>query len=367
MAHEEARLFGHGYRDDYLEWLKTTPYGLEAFLGAGITVNSFSARPFPYPEQYHVTNWTAHEAIRMLERYVEEGAAQPFFLYVSFTKPHPGWDPPADFYARYAQDHDIPDTYIGQAAGYRPDGWVDGVPRRRGPVPEARWYARTPKEVRRSRAGYYGLIDHLDTQIARVAYHIWRYLNLDNIIYAFVSDHGEMLGDHHRYAKSVGYQGSINIPLILGLPKQMGIREGVRYDDVACLEDVMPTLLDACGIPIPAGVDGASLMPLMRGDVPRLRRDWVHVEHTGYTQCLTDGREKFLWTLDANTFEYYDLVADPGECTNLFRERYGRAMELHDRLAQRLAEQGRGARWLRDGRLSFDAVRESGAWTDWAP
>ncbi len=367
VSHEEARLFGHGHTHDYLEWLDTTPLGREAFLAAGTTVNSFSGRPFPYPEEYHVTTWTAREAIRMIEDHVARDGDDPFFLHLSFSKPHPPWDPPQAFYDRYAGDPDIPQPYVGDAAGYVSPDFRSPIPRHRGPIPEARVIERSRKEIARSRAAYYGCIDHVDSQISRFAYHLHRFLGIDDVMYVFVSDHGEMLGDHHRYAKGVGYQGSINIPFIVSFPKSTGIREGQRYDDVACLEDVMPTLLDACGIPVPADVDGVSLMPLVRGEVDRLEREWLHVEHTGFTQCLTNGREKFLWALDTDTFEYYDLEQDPGEEHNLFEIRQARGMELHDALVARLAAEGRADRFTRDGRLSLDAVRDSGALTSVRP
>ena len=74
------------------------------------------------------------------------------------------------------------------------------------------------RDMRRARAGYYGLIDQIDAQITRLAYHLWRSLLVRNTIFAFVADHGEMLGDHHWWAKSVGYEGSIRVPFVLSFP-----------------------------------------------------------------------------------------------------------------------------------------------------
>ena len=92
---------------------------------------------------------------------------------------------------------------------------------------------------------------------------MWRLLNLRNLVFAFVSDHGEMLCDHNYWAKSFGYEGSIRVPFVLNFPAQMNLPIGQEYpDSTVGLADLMPTLLDVCGLPLPAGIDGCSLMPL---------------------------------------------------------------------------------------------------------
>ena len=112
----------------------------------------------------------------------------------------------------------------------------------------------------------------MDSQITRFAYHMWRMLRLRNLVFAFVGDHGDMLGDHHYWAKSYGYEGSIRVPFVLNFPAQMGLPAGRRYPDTTVgLADLMPTLFEVCGLPAPGKAWTArSLMPLVRGETDRL-------------------------------------------------------------------------------------------------
>ena len=78
----------------------------------------------------------------------------------------------------------------------------------------------------------------------------------------------------------------------------------------------MPTILDLAGADVPDGVDGQSLVPLMR-DEGGLDRTYLHIETAPTYHCLTDGREKYIWFVADGTEQYFDLVADPREEHNL--------------------------------------------------
>jgi len=173
----------------------------------------------------------------------------------------------------------------------------------------------TGEALRSCRAAYYGLINHIDDQIRRILNPI-NGLRRDDAIVMFTSDHGEMLGDHHLWRKSLPYEGSAHIPLLIRAPKQFGVKEGIAIDRPVSLEDIMPTLLDMAGVPIPETVEGASLLPLMRGeDAPW--RDWLHVENAPTHHCLTDGREKYIWFVKDGREQFFDLGADSTECHDL--------------------------------------------------
>ena len=261
------------------------------------------------------------------------------------------------FYNRYANDPDIPDPVIGHPASYVHEAVpFVGI---HGPFPEAEYLPRSVKDVKRARAGYYGCIDHIDTQITRFTYHLWRLLRLRNLIFAYVSDHGEMLGDHHRWAKSVGYEGSIRVPFILNFPADMRFPANRSYLEVTIgLADLMPTLLDACNLPIPDKVDGCLLMPLVRGEEEGLERDHLHGEHLEYGHFLVNHREKFIWHYRTDTLEYYDLVEDPYECHNLYSRDHPRARALHEQLKTLLVAQGRAADFMRDSELCTEVGRQ---------
>ena len=199
----------------------------------------------------------------------------------------------------------------------------------------------------------------MDSQITRFTYHMWRMLRLRNLVYAFVGDHGDMMGDHHYWAKSFGYEGSVRVPFVLNFPAEMAFPAGRRYPEtVVGLADLMPTLLDVCGLPPPDRMDGRSLMPLVRGEAERLDRSHLHAEHLEYGHYVIGHAEKFIWHYRTGQFEYYDLQEDPLECRNLYRRDHPRAHALRERLTSLLVAQGRERAFMRAGKLSNDVAQK---------
>ena len=113
---------------------------------------------------------------------------------------------------------------------------------------------------RQALIGYYACITQVDHQIGRIYEQLGVEGLLNNTLILFVSDHGELLGDHHLMRKSLPYEGSARIPFVLSGP---GIPRGGVSDQVVTLADIMPTLLDYAGVAIPDSVDGASVLGLL--------------------------------------------------------------------------------------------------------
>jgi len=126
-----------------------------------------------------------------------------------------------------------------------------------------------------------------------------------NTVVIFTSDHGEMLGDHYLWRKSLPYEGACRIPMLMRAPERFGIRPGTVLDQPVGLEDLMPTVLEMAGVDVPESVEGRSLLPLLRGEEAAWRPH-IQIECSPAFQCLTDGREQF-----------FDLTRDPQECRDL--------------------------------------------------
>ncbi len=179
----------------------------------------------------------------------------------------------------------------------------------------------------------------------------------DNTLVVFLSDHGDMLGDHHLWRKGYAYEGSARIPMFIRPPNNWQVPRGQVLDNVVELRDVMPTLLDAAGLAVPSACQGHSLLPLVRGQKGASWRPYLHGEHVkcfGPEQAnhyLTDGREKYIWFPYLEREQLFDLTVDPGECQDLAGQP-SKAAQLklwRDRLVEILAQRDCGL--TRDGKL----------------
>lgn len=307
--------------DDYYWWLRQELGAAADPTDTGLDCNSWIARPWMYGEKYHPTNWAASECLDFLRR---RDRSMPFFLMASFVRPHPPLDPPGYYFDLYDRKELAPP--------WRGD-W------NRTDQAEAdrySYHAQTAPldldHIHRLRAGYYGSITHLDHQIGRIVSALVEQGLMDNTVILFVSDHGEMLGDHLLFQKAKPYQGSVRVPLFLSGRRDL-VGRGVR-PDLAELRDVMPTLLELAGAPIPDTVDGSSLL----GPVDR---SWLHGEHAlgrDSMHFIVTRTDKFIWYSQTGEELYFDLERDPHETHNAVRDpdRARRVDQLRSWLVQAL-------------------------------
>ncbi|HYU83868.1 MAG TPA: arylsulfatase [Kribbellaceae bacterium] len=330
--------------DDYLPWLQAQA-GVSAvadYTDSGLSCNSVVARPWDKPEALHPTNWITTEAVQWLYR---RDPTAPFFLYLSFHRPHSPLDPPRWAFEQYL---DMPRSE--PVVGDWTDDWAD---LRRDGAHDAVVGRMDPETHHRAKAGYYGHLSHIDQQVNRFLEALAEFGLRDDTVVAFVSDHGDMMGDHDMYRKSQPYEGSAHIPFIVSAPASYGPR-GAVVEDVVELRDVMPTLLELAGVEIPDGVDGRSLAPYLRGETVKNWRTELHGEHTLFGQSfqwVTDGRRKFVWLSGKGREQFFDLEADPHETRNLVGEPFRDAeiAQWRRRLVQYLRDREEG--YVEDGRL----------------
>ena len=191
-------------------------------------------------------------------------------------------------------------------------------------------------EIRQTRATYYGLVNEIDHHIGRIVAHLKATGQYDRTLIVLTSDHGEMLGDHHVWGKEIYFDPSFHLPLIIRDPSsQADGTRGRQLDTLTQAIDVMPTILDWIGLPVPRTCDGASLMPLLRGKEPADWPDRVFFEHDfrdvrdqrpeqqlGLTsdQCcyavVRDRKYKYIHFAALPPL-LFDIEKDPHETTNL--------------------------------------------------
>ncbi|SVC26236.1 uncharacterized protein METZ01_LOCUS279090, partial [marine metagenome] len=291
----------HRVTDDYDAFLAhRQPEGGGGYYGSGVMHNDWTARPWHMDESLHATNWSVSESLRFLDR---RDTSCPFFLVTSILAPHPPLVPPAFYFDRYLRQ-DLPAPAIGDWA-LPPDNNGTGLDASSDRV------NLRGEMLRSAQAGYFGLINHIDDQIRRLLNPvdgIQRRTNRNTVV-IFFSDHGEMLGDHYRWRKSLPYEGSAHIPFMIQAPDRFGLRKGAADSTPVCVEDLMPTILDMADVDCPEEIDGQNLLPLMRGE-RSLDRPYLHIETAPTYQCLTDGKEKFIWYVEDGREEFFDLTND---------------------------------------------------------
>jgi arylsulfatase A-like enzyme len=306
----------HRVTDDYDAFLaRRQPEGGGGYYGSGVMHNDWTARPWHMDESLHATNWSVNESLRFLDR---RDTSCPFFLVTSILAPHPPLVPPAFYFDRYLRQ-DLPTPAIGDWA-LPPDNNGTGLDASSDRV------NLRGEMLRSAQAGYFGLINHIDDQIRRLLNPvdgIQRRTNRNTVV-IFFSDHGEMLGDHYRWRKSLPYEGSAHIPFMIQAPDRFGLRKGAADSTPVCIEDLMPTILDMADVDCPEEIDGQNLLPLMRGE-RSLDRPYLHIETAPTYQCLTDGKEKFIWYVEDGREEFFDLTNDPGEEKNMINTSSDRA------------------------------------------
>jgi arylsulfatase A-like enzyme len=189
-------------------------------------------------------------------------------------------------------------------------------------------------------------IAYMDGQFGRVLDHLDATGRAADTLVAVTSDHGEGWYEHDWHAHRILYQEQIHLPLILRGP---GVATTTVPDLVRSI-DVFPTLLELAGLPVPDGVDGRSLVPLLAGepDEPRLAyADQLNLWDTNarmlekrpqddLLHVMMDARWKLIFRpLRPDESELYDLDADPDEAVNLYRPDHPEGLRLRAELERR--------------------------------
>jgi arylsulfatase A-like enzyme len=297
-------------RCDYEAWFwSQMPTGNPHATGLGW--NDYRGKPFVLPERLHATTWTGDTAVNFLRTYQR---SEPFFLKVSFIRPHSPYDPPERWMEKY-ENARIPGAAVGQ--------WAKRYEPRSGAANDI-WHGEVPtEELRQSRQAYYGSVSHVDEQIGRILEVLDQRKLLEETLIVFLADHGDMLGDHNLWRKTYAYEASSRIPMMMRWPTGMlSTKRGVARREPVELRDVLPTFLEAAGTSASRDIDGRSLLSLLRDD-GRGWREWIDLEHNicyspaNHWNALTDGRWKFIFHAKDGEQQLFNLQKDPQELYDL--------------------------------------------------
>ena len=298
------------FADDYFYWLKEEKGVSADVTDTGLHCNSWVARPWIHDESLHPTNWAASRSIDFLRR---RDRSKPFFLMTSFVRPHPPLDAPACYFDMY-NNMDLAKSPIGD--------WADEkIYKTEGRVYDSSHITPDPELLRQAKVGYYACITHLDHQIGRIIMALQEDGSYPDTFIMFVSDHGELLGDHNLFRKSMPYEGSVRVPMVIRPHIGASWNRGAVLPNVTELRDIMPTFLDLAGAEIPSTVDGVSLIGAIAEQSGT--REYLHGEHTagsGSNHYIVTEKDKFIWFSQTGDEQYFYLENDPNELCNKIKD-----------------------------------------------
>ena len=264
--------------------------------------------------------------------WIGEAAGSEFFLWVHWFDPHRPYDPPSRYLGEFAGG------YAGLATS-DPD-FIMKVWRERIEL--------APEDVSHLVGRYDGEVAFTDVQVGRVLDDLAARGLLENTMVIITSDHGEILYEHEYYfGHDIGlYDECIMIPLVMHLPGHG--ESGTRIGPLVQSLDILPTVLEALGIQPPGYLEGKSLLPLIAGSgestlTHAFSETFPFPEKSPPRHAVRTAGAKLIWKeteTDTLTREYYDLVRDPGETTNLYSPGFGPAVRLDSVLSRYVADGG---------------------------
>ena len=331
---------GHGFNayGDYVNWLKANhpdavPY-LDVNHPANVSRNAYQTKDWAIPQELHYNRWISDRTCDFLEK--QSHTEQPFFLWCSFPDPHLPFAAPEPWCRMY----DPEDMKLGP----RREGELDSMPpfykKAHMNDPESVMSivgSVGDDEVRKQIAMTFGMVSFVDQEVGRVMSKMEGLNLLDNTIIVFISDHGDMIGDHGLIQKGFyQYRGAIQIPLIVAWKGHL--REGEVSDALTGHIDLVPTLMDLCSIPVnenkqakipwcaadspPPELPGKSLGPILEGRADRVNDYVIHEADMDFLglRVRTFVTDRYRLTIyPGREFgELFDMHEDPDELFNLW-------------------------------------------------
>lgn len=226
------------------------------------------------PEEHTKTAFLADRAIEFVANHRD----QPFVLYVAPLPPHSPYTGPRD------DQYDPADVSL--PSNFEHDGFDEQSTRHR--AARAAFSHRTEQEWRDLISRYLGLVSLVDTHVGRVLDALDQNGLTDRTVTAYTSDHGDMVGHQQTMTKNVMFEQSVGIPLVLRAPDVEG---GQTIEQPVSQIDLVPTLLDALGQPVPDHLQGNSLLPFLHGDADEPENPYVVVEQNGPDGPMIDRRK----------------------------------------------------------------------------
>lgn len=303
--------------------------------------NHHASGVWEIPAEYHDTAWVGQNT----EAYIREraGREEPWFCWTSFQDPHEPFVCPEPWYAgveagqlrpyegyREGEFDDRPEIYRRMfTRDFAPYGEAHGVPC---------CYGDDDREPLSSLRATAGMLAFIDDRVGRIIATLEATGEWANTVVVFTTDHGEMHGHHGLWGKGLAaYEDNQRVPLLIWAP---GLLPGLGTTEaLASLVDLPRTFLGLAGVPVPQGMQGQDLAPVLGGEAAEVQ-DAVLVEtrvtrDSLHQQTLVTAGHKLVVYRHEEAGELYDLRRDPDQYENLWARPAHR--ELREKMYMRLA------------------------------
>ena len=309
------------------------------------------------PDDAYIDGANTQKAIRQLNQLASE--EKPFFMAVGLTKPHLPFVAPKKYWDLYQRDHIKIAEYQELAKGspefaFQPSNEL--VNQYILPSGQRMSTGYTPKSTDLQKLlihGYYASVSYTDAQVGKLLDAL-KDLKIDkNTIIVLWGDHGWHLGDHTMWAKHSNFEQATRAPLLISAPGFPGKQVARGLSEFV---DVFPTLSELAHLPIPSGLAGKSLVPMMKNPSIKLKEfaqsqyPRLNDKAMGYA-IRTEQYRLVMWfkgefhkqKIEANSpvlgIELYDYKKDPLEKENLAEKpAYQQILNQHKHLVTTLLQ-----------------------------
>ena len=364
--------------DLYDKWFAGVSGGQDPLKSGGLDWNSWRGAPqgYEYTEAWHPTAWTARTAVQVLANYSAAAAAAagagaapaaPFFLKVSFHRPHSPYDPPARL-LNATPPSQVPPMPTGapwDAPFAGPSPWC-------GPADPDAWCGDMPPEAALlARRAYLASVKFVDESLGLVLQELQAQGLAGSTWVLFLSDHGDGQGEHHLWRKGYPYELSTHVPAIIAPPLQaapVAAQLGTATPLLAEVRDIAATVLDIAG----AGALGQGQLPGLNGSswACLVARDpsgatcgagagpWrtaLDLEHNElfnasvhWSALVADSGLKYIFHAHSGGEQLFNLSADPREMQDLagLPQYAGELAGLRAAMGAQFLAEGRGGGWV---------------------
>ncbi len=270
-------------------------------------------------QQGYITTELTDYAIDWLER--QKPDEKPFFLYLSHKAVHANFTPEPKYEDCFKDlPFERPASEDATAGDRQKPRWLRD---QRNSWHGVDFPYHSELDIERYYKRYCETLRSVDDSIGRVLRQLEKMRILDETLVIYMGDNGFMFGEHGLIDKRTAYEPSMRVPMLVQCPAL--IKGGTVLEQMIANIDVGPTVMEAMGLETPPHMDGASFLPLARGEAIPWRDRFLYVYYweknfpqTPTTFALRTPTHKYvttygLWDVD----ELYDLRADPEESKNL--------------------------------------------------